>query len=52
MNIKDNNIKYEMLLESGSLLIFDTIVGKNEWKHRIPKQLKVKDGRVNITFRT
>ena len=59
MNIKDNNIKYELSLEPGSLLIFDTIVGKNEWKHRIPKQLKLtnksKDddyGRINITFRT
>jgi alkylated DNA repair dioxygenase AlkB len=52
MNIKDNNIKYELSLEPGSLLIFDTIVGKKEWKHRIPKELKVKDGRINITFRT
>jgi len=52
MNIKDNNIKYELSLEPGSLLVFDTIVGKKEWKHRIPKELKVKDGRINITFRT
>lgn len=52
MNIKDNNIKCELSLEPGSLLVFDTIVGKKEWKHRIPKELKVKDGRINITFRT
>ena len=52
MNIKDNNIKCELSLEPGSLLVFDTIVGKKQWKHRIPKELKVKDGRINITFRT
>ena len=52
MKIKDKNIKHELSLEPGSLLIFDTIVGKNEWKHRIPKEAKVKDGRINITFRT
>ena len=55
MNIKDNEIKHEIILKPGSLLIFDTIVGKNEWKHRIPKETKLvgnENGRVNITFRT
>ena len=52
MNIKNNDEKYEMLLEPGSLLIFDTKMGKEDWKHRIPKESRVKDGRINITFRT
>lgn len=43
--------KYEVELTNGSLIIFDENAAKTNWKHRIPKQSKVKDGRINITFR-
>ncbi len=46
-----NSEQYEIELTNGSLIIFDESAGKLDWKHRIPKQLKVKEGRINITFR-
>ena len=42
---------HNMNLESGTLIIFDHIAAKKEWKHRVPKQPKINDGRINITFR-
>ena len=42
---------HNMNLEPGSLIIFDHIAAKKEWKHRVPKQPKINDGRINITFR-
>lgn len=48
---KNENEKYQIYLTNGSLIIFDSICAKTAWKHRIPKEPKVKDGRINITFR-
>ena len=48
---KDNiKIKYEMTLNDGDLLIMrgDT---NTYWKHSLPKRLRVKDPRWNLTFR-
>ena len=48
---KDNNTdKTSVNLTSGSLLIMREGVQAN-WKHQIPQQLKVKKGRINLTFR-
>jgi len=46
---KDN--KYELELEGGSLLIMNSAAAKSEFKHQLPKRKKVKEGRINITFR-
>ena len=43
--------KYEIELTNGSLIIFDESAAKTKWKHRIPKQPKIEEGRINITFR-
>ena len=40
-----------MFLENGSLVIFDIDAGKKLWKHRLPKQPKLTEGRINLTFR-
>ena len=47
---KKTNMKKEVLLEHGSLLIMK---GKSQLKyqHSLPKMLKVKESRVNLTFR-
>lgn len=47
---KETGELINLLLEEGSLLI---MYGKcqRQWKHQIPKQKKVLDDRVNITFR-
>ena len=48
---KDNNTDNTSVnLTSGSLLIMREGVQAN-WKHQIPQQLKVKKGRINLTFR-
>lgn len=52
IDYKTNKIKkYEMTLESGSLLIMNEEAAKLYWKHSIPKAPKIKTGRINITFR-
>ena len=51
INKNNKETKYEIELTNGSLIIFDENTAKTNWKHRIPKQSKVKDGRINITFR-
>tara|TARA_B110000908_G_C10230023_1_gene440076 strand:+ start:476 stop:1087 length:612 start_codon:yes stop_codon:yes gene_type:complete len=43
--------KHQIILENGSLIIFDEDAGKKLWKHRIPKQTKIRQGRINLTFR-
>ena len=51
-NIKDHSVKkVKVLIENGSLLVMK---GKTQhfWQHSIPKRLKVKQRRVNLTFRT
>lgn len=48
---KDNeNVKIELLLKHGSLLIMKGEL-QHFWKHAIPKALKVKEHRINLTFR-
>jgi alkylated DNA repair dioxygenase AlkB len=46
--ISGENIEFE--LYNGSLLIMGGEL-QQFWKHRIPKQKKVKEGRINLTFR-
>ncbi len=48
---KDNKEKYQINLTNGSLIVFDYSAAKKDWKHRIPKEPKVEEGRINITFR-
>lgn len=47
---KTKDIKAECLLEDGSLLL---MAGKTQqyWKHCLPKRLKIKQPRINLTFR-
>lgn len=42
--------KLSLDLINGSLLIMGGALQRH-WKHRIPKQLRVKEGRINLTFR-
>jgi alkylated DNA repair dioxygenase AlkB len=44
-------LKLEYQLTHGSLLIMSGTTQKH-WKHSIPKALGLKDGRINLTFRT
>jgi alkylated DNA repair dioxygenase AlkB len=48
---KETNKKVNILLESGSVLLMGGDCQKN-WKHGLPKRLKVKDPRINLTFRS
>lgn len=49
---KENKIeKHKMTLENGSLLIMNEQAAKLHWKHSLLKTAKVKEGRINITFR-
>ena len=43
--------KHQLMLDNGSLIIFDEDAGKKLWKHRLPKQSKIEKGRINLTFR-
>ncbi len=47
---KKTKEKIEILLEHGSLLIMTGLTQEN-WLHRLPPTKKVKDPRVNLTFR-
>ena len=47
---KDNNLKYDLYLKSGSLLVMDSNASKTFWQHSLPK-MKTNDLRINITFR-
>lgn len=42
--------KLEVLLENGDLLLMSGAIQQN-WKHELPKQKKVSEPRLNITFR-
>jgi alkylated DNA repair dioxygenase AlkB len=44
------NIKKRLVLKNGSLLVMGKGMQKN-YKHGIPKQMTVKEGRINLTFR-
>jgi len=52
MDYKTNGVKrHDLILENGSLLIMNEQAAKLYWKHSLPKSLKIKNGRINITFR-
>jgi len=48
---KQTKEKLEFLLEHGSLLVM-TGTTQEHWLHRLPPTKKIKDPRVNLTFRT
>lgn len=48
---KETNEKVSIELESGSVILMGGDCQKN-WKHEIPKRKKVKDPRINLTFRS
>ena len=48
---KKTNLKIDMLLEHGSLLVMKDEIQKY-WLHRLPPTTKVKSPRINLTFRT
>lgn len=43
--------KVSIMLKSGSVLLMGGDCQKN-WKHGLPKRLKIKDSRINLTFRS
>lgn len=47
---RSNNEKLELPAESGSLILMRGDMQRH-WEHSIPKQLKVTEGRINLTFR-
>lgn len=47
---KDTKEKLSLELTSGSLLVMGGEL-QHFWKHQIPKQRKIKDDRINLTFR-
>ena len=48
---KKTKEKVKILLPPGSILLMGGGCQKN-WKHEVPKRLKVKDPRINLTFRS
>lgn len=48
---EDHTIKLEIPLQHGSILVMAGAL-QHHWQHSVPKQKKVKEGRVNLTFRT
>jgi alkylated DNA repair dioxygenase AlkB len=47
---RQNEEKYEFNLTSGNLVVMDGITQKY-YKHAVPKQAKVTEPRINLTFR-
>lgn len=47
---KNQDKKLDILLENGSLLLMKGET-QDHWKHQLPKSLKVKEPRINLTFR-
>lgn len=48
---KETNEKREIILDNGSLLVMKGATQTN-WLHRLPKSVKIKHPRINLTFRT
>ena len=46
----DHQHKIEILLKHGSLLVMSGAL-QHHWQHSVPKQAKVKNSRLNLTFR-
>ena len=52
INYRENTMPdYEMTLEPGSLIIMNEYAAKHHWKHQLPKMPKLREERINITFR-
>ena len=47
---KQKELKKEYQLKHGSILIMKNNTQK-EWKHSLPKQMKITEKRINLTFR-
>ncbi len=47
---QDKNLRYKLLLENGSLLLMKEATQHN-WQHQLPKSKKIKESRINLTFR-
>jgi len=47
---KENNNRIDIILEHGSLLLMKGPVQKH-WVHRLPPSTKIKEPRINLTFR-
>ena len=45
------NVRYEVELQDGDLLVMDEGAAKRYYKHCLPKSVKPMDSRINITFR-
>lgn len=48
---EDPNEKFQIELTSGSLIVMTGTL-QHHWQHQIPVQKKVKDPRINLTYRT
>lgn len=52
LRLKDNHdVKVEIPLHHGSVLVMAGEL-QHHWQHSVPKQAKVKNSRINLTFRT
>ena len=47
---QDKNLRCKLLLENGSLLLMKGATQHN-WQHQLPKSKKIKEPRINLTFR-
>lgn len=47
---QDKNLRCRLLLENGSLLLMKGATQHN-WQHQLPKSKKIKEPRINLTFR-
>ncbi|UTW45937.1 alpha-ketoglutarate-dependent dioxygenase AlkB [bacterium SCSIO 12696] len=50
MRRKSGGQRYELTLESGALLVM-TGATQRFWQHQVPKENRVEEARINITFR-
>ena len=48
---KKNKEKIDLILGNGSLLVMKEQI-QNHWMHQLPKSKKVREPRINLTFRT
>ena len=48
---KKTNEKQEITLNNGSIILMKGEI-QSYWLHQIPKMLKIKNPRINLTFRT
>ncbi|NND63560.1 MAG: alpha-ketoglutarate-dependent dioxygenase AlkB [Flavobacteriaceae bacterium] len=48
---RDKKLTYKILLDHGSLLLMKGTTQEN-WLHQIPKSKKIKQSRINLTFRS